>query len=111
MGILKTKSIRSKKETGKSIIIFFEYFYSYDMKMIINDKMLLLFVMGKIDLLQKKKKKKRRKYIHAINKSKTRKRKMIHQYNRAIHIINSNYCFIHSKPDLKNTRTRCSKLK
>merc|ERR1711918_38624 len=110
MGILKTKSIRSKKETGKSIIIFFEYFYSYDMKMIINDKMLLLFVMGKTDLLQKKKKK-RKKYIHAINKSKTRKRKMIHQYNRAIHIINSNYCFIHSKPDLKNTRTRCSKLK
>jgi len=64
---LITKSIRSKKETGKSIIIFFilkntiilEYFYSYDMKMIINAKILLLFVMGKTDLPQK---------IHTHNK-------------------------------------------
>jgi len=36
------------------------------MKMIINDKMLLLFVMGKTDLLQKKKKKEKK--IHTRNK-------------------------------------------
>merc|ERR1712146_599600 len=63
--ILKTKSIQNKKETGKSLIIFFilkntiisEYFYSYEIKMTINDKMLLLFVMVKTEYLQSTKKK------------------------------------------------------
>jgi len=77
---LITKSIRSKKETGKSIIIFFilkntiilEYFYSLRYE---NDyKMLKFFyylLWGKQIYLKR--------YIHTIKKSKTRKRKMIHQ--------------------------------